>query len=84
MMDSPLQKGSADGRPSRLRLRGGGLPAPVPAEAEGPSDEAGSDETVVHYYFPVEVEVRAAPDAVDADEIVALALHRLAARLENS
>jgi hypothetical protein len=84
MMESPLQRGIASERPSRLRSRGGEAPPPAPIEAEEPSEEAGSEETAVHYYFPVEVEVRAAPEPIDPDDVVALALYRLASRLENS
>jgi hypothetical protein len=85
MMESPLQKGPAERRPSRLRSRGAtDEPMPALTEVEGPTDEAGADETAVHYYFPVEVEVRAAPEAVDTDDIVRITLERLAARLENS
>jgi hypothetical protein len=86
-MNSPIQRGTAGELPSRQPNRdaaGSPPPAYFEAGAEEASEEAGAEETVVHYYFPVEIEVRAAPDAVDADEIVRLTLDRLATRLENS
>jgi hypothetical protein len=56
------------------------LPAPG-SEAEGEQLLADA-RTIVQYYFPVEIEVRAAPDPVDPDEIVERALQALAGALE--
>lgn len=42
-----------------------------------------SEEGLVEYFFPVEIEVRAA-EPVDVEEIIELTLNRLANRLENS
>jgi hypothetical protein len=57
------------------------LPAPgSEAQAELVLDDA---RTVVHYHFPVEVEVRATSQAVDVEAIVQETLRRLAAQLEN-
>lgn len=51
------------------------------AQAERVSEDARS---VIHYHFPVEIEVRAAPDPIDPEEIVQQALHRLAQGLEST
>ncbi|HET8922552.1 MAG TPA: hypothetical protein VFN26_06100 [Candidatus Acidoferrum sp.] len=45
------------------------------AQAETVSDDVRS---VIHYHFPVEIEVKAAPDAVHPDVIVERTLLRLA------
>jgi hypothetical protein len=50
------------------------------AQGERVAEDAAS---VIHYYFPVEIEVRAAPDALDPEEVVSLALSRLGQRLES-
>ena len=55
---------------------------PLPATIDGEED-LGPD-GVVHYHFPVEIEVRAAPEPVDLEWVVGEALRRLAVRLENS
>lgn len=56
------------------------LPAPG-SEAE--TEQLLKDSrTVVQYYFPVEIEVRAAPDPIDPDEIVDRALRALGGALE--
>jgi hypothetical protein len=57
------------------------LPA-AGSEAEGElvADDA---RAVVHYYFPVEIEVRAAPDPIDPEEIIERTLARFARYLEN-
>lgn len=51
------------------------------AEAELVADDA---RTVVHYHFPVHIEVSTAPDAVLARDIVDEALRGLARGLANS
>jgi hypothetical protein len=51
------------------------------AEAERVGDDA---RAVVHYYFPVEIEVRAAPDPIDPEEIIQRTLARFAQYLENT
>jgi hypothetical protein len=56
------------------------LPAPG-AEAEG-EQLLEDSRTVVQYYFPVEIEVRGAPEPVDPDDIVERALAALAGALE--
>jgi hypothetical protein len=38
---------------------------------------------VIHYHFPVEIEVRAAPDPIDPEDVVRLALQRLTAGMES-
>lgn len=56
------------------------LPEPgSEAETEQLLDDS---RTVVQYYFPVEIEVRAAPDPIDPDEIVDRALRALGGALE--
>ena len=50
------------------------------AEGERVADDA---RAVVHYYFPVEIEVRAGIGSVDPEEIIQLALIRFAQHLEN-
>lgn len=71
-------------RPIRVRRTGlalvheGELVMPAAgseAEAEQVADDA---RATLNYYFPVEIEVRAAPAGVDPEKIVELALHRLA------
>jgi hypothetical protein len=53
------------------------------ADAEAKGEKLLEDaRTVVQYYFPVEVEVRGAPDPVDPDAIVERALDALASALE--
>lgn len=49
------------------------------AETEALLEDA---RTVVQYYFPVEIEVRAAPDPLDPDEIVERTLRALTGALE--
>jgi hypothetical protein len=64
----------------------GGEPA-LPVEPEDTTlaaTELGEARTTVHYYFPVEIEVRAATSDLIGEEIVERALHRLAAHLENA
>jgi hypothetical protein len=51
------------------------------AQAEQVLDDA---RATVQYYFPVEVEVRAAPEAVAAQEIVDMTLDALAAGLADA
>lgn len=41
-------------------------------------------EAVIHYYFPVEIEVRAAPDPIDPDQLADMALLRLARQMESA
>ena len=56
------------------------LPAPgSEAQAEQLVEDS---RTVVHYYFPVEIEVRGAPDAIDPEEIVDRTLRALGDALE--
>lgn len=50
------------------------------AEAERVAEDARAS---VHYYFPVEIEVRAAPDPLDPEEIIERTLRRLAQSLES-
>ena len=50
------------------------------AQAERVAEDARS---VIHYHFPVEIEVRAAPDPVDAEAIIEAALRRLASGLRS-
>ncbi len=76
------------GRAARVRSTGiavdteGGRIVPATEEAEtvlGPNE----GQTVVHYYFPVEIEVRAAPDPVDTEQVVKEVLSRLTQNLED-
>lgn len=57
----------------------------LPAEGSEAQAElvAGDARSVVHYHFPVEIEVRAAPDPVDPEEIIRRTLLRLTQGLEN-
>ena len=56
------------------------LPAPgSEAETEQVLEDS---RTVVQYYFPVEIEVRAAPDAIDSSSIVDRTLRALGNALE--
>lgn len=57
------------------------LPA---AGSEAQAERVMADErAVIHYHFPVEIEVRAAPDPIDPDDIIRLALQRLTAGVES-
>jgi hypothetical protein len=52
------------------------------AQAERVAADAGAD---IHYYFPVEIEVRGGGgDAVDVEEIARLIFERLARRLDEA
>lgn len=79
----------AGGRAARVRRTGialvheGELILPAggsEAEAERVVEDSRS---VVNYHFPVEIEVRAAPDPVDPEEIIRQTLLRLTQGLEN-
>lgn len=50
------------------------------AQAERVLDDARS---TIHIHIPVEIEVRAAPDPLDPEDVIRQVLHRLAATLEN-
>lgn len=65
-----------------LLHRGNRVIATSPVDATD-ALEAGDPEGEVHYHFPVEVEVRALPEAMDPDEIVERALERLTRALES-
>jgi hypothetical protein len=57
------------------------LPA---AGSEAQASQVTEDaQSVIHYHFPVEIEVRAAPEFVDIDEIVQATLSHLAQSLES-
>lgn len=51
------------------------------AQAERVADDS---RTVVHYHFPVEVEVRAAPDPPDPEELLVAIADRMTTGLENA
>jgi len=40
-------------------------------------------QAVIHYHFPVEIEVRAAPEAIDPEDVIRRALERLTAGMES-
>jgi hypothetical protein len=40
-------------------------------------------QAVIHYHFPVEIEVRAAPAPIDPEDVVRLALQRLTAGMDS-
>jgi hypothetical protein len=57
------------------------MPAPgSEAEAEVVMDDARAQ---LEYYFPVEIEVRGAHQAIDSDALADLVLRKLAARLDH-
>jgi len=61
---------------------GGGVVLPV-AGSEAQAERAINDpRTTVQYIFPVEIEVRGAPNPVDADELTQRALAALARGLQ--
>jgi hypothetical protein len=60
--------GAAPAEPGAVPLATGGLP----------------EATVVHYHLPVEIEVRAAPAAIDADAVAKKALLGLTRGLANT
>lgn len=54
------------------------------AESEAQASQVAEDaQSVIHYYFPVEIEVRAAPEAMDMNKIVEATLSHLAQSLES-
>ena len=58
------------------------LPA---AGSEAQAERVSSDaRTVIEYHFPVEIEVRAAPEAGDSEELVNEVLRRLTEAVTNS
>jgi hypothetical protein len=57
-----------------------GWPA-EPVGVAGTVEDAGAGATVVHYHFPVEIEVRESAVAADPEAAVEIALRRLAERL---
>jgi hypothetical protein len=59
------------------------VPLPAPQGVAVPV-AAITGETVVHYHFPVEIEVRTAPAAPPAHDLVALALRRLTEGLDSA
>ncbi len=73
---------SAGGQAARVLRTGialvhkGELVLPA-AGSEAQAEQVIEDsQTVVHYYFPVEIEVRAAPDSIDPEEIARETLRR--------
>ena len=77
------------GRAARVRRTGialvheGELVLPA-AGSEAQAERVIEDSrSVVSYYFPVEIEVRAAPDPVDAEEIIQQVFSRLTQGLES-
>ena len=85
--DVELQAGGRAGRVLRTGIalvHEGELVLPA-AGSEAQAERVLADgRTVVNYYFPVEIEVRAAPEPVDPARAIELALRRVAHGLENS
>ena len=82
-------RSSASGRAARIRRTGialvheGELILPA-AGSEAQADRVGDDaQSIIHYHFPGEIEVRATPDPIDPEEIIEQALLRFAQGLES-
>jgi hypothetical protein len=77
------------GRGARVRRTGialvheGELVLPAAGSEAEAEAVLGDDRAVVHYHFPVEVEVRGAPEGPDLHELIEQRLRRLAQRLFN-
>lgn len=81
--DNDFEGQSVGGRAARVLRTGialvheGELVLPA-AGSEAQAEQVIDDsQTVIHYHFPVEIEVRAAPDAIDPEEIARETLRRL-------
>jgi hypothetical protein len=86
--DTPTPRNDAGGRAARVRQTGialvheGELVLPAAgseAQAAQVADDAAS---IIHYHFPVEIEVRAAPEALDREVLIAEVFDRLVASLD--
>ncbi len=57
----------------------------LPAAGSEAQAEQVIDDTrnTIHYHFPVEIEVRAAPDQISSEDLIQETLHRLAMEMEN-
>jgi hypothetical protein len=89
MDDGLANEQSVGGRAARVLRTGialvhaGELVLPA-AGSEAQAERVYEDaQTVIHYYFPVEIEVRAAPDPLDPETIVRATLQRLAQGLRS-
>jgi hypothetical protein len=87
-MADELPMRAAPGRAARVLRTGialvhrGELVLPAAGSAAQAERVAADDRATVVYYFPVEIEVRGAPAALDPEEIISEALLRLARGLE--
>jgi hypothetical protein len=87
-----MPDGSRDRGPRAVRVRRSGIALVHEGElilpAAGSQAQADrvvdDDRAVIHYHFPVEIEVRGAPDGIDPEHAVRRALLRLAQGLENA
>ncbi len=88
--NDPPRRGpsGAGGRAARVRETGialvheGELVLPA-AGSEAQAERVASDaQAVIHYHFPVEIEVRASPEAVDPEALVAAVLDRFTRGLD--
>lgn len=76
-------------RAARVRTTGialvhaGELVLPAAGSAAQADRVVEDSRSVIHYHFPVEIEVRAAPDPVDPERVAELALARLAQSLRS-
>jgi hypothetical protein len=89
MDEDQSQVQGAGGRAARVERTGialvheGELVLPAAGSEAQATQVAEDAQSVIHYYFPVEIEVRAAPEAMDLDEIVQATLSHLAQSLES-
>ena len=90
MDEKQPQVHGAGGRAARVLRTGialvheGELVLPA-AGSEAQSERVAEDaNAVIHYHFPVEIEVRSAPNPIDLEEFIQKALARLAEELESS
>ena len=74
--------GGASARETGIALSGENIFSVADGETVEAYDED-DDQTVIHYHFPVEIEVRASADAVDQEDIIAKVLTRLERGLES-
>ncbi len=89
MAEETPEEQSVGGQAARVLRTGialvheGELVLPAAGSEAQAEQVAGDARSVIHYYFPVEIEVRAAPDPLDPEAIVQETLRRLARGLRS-
>jgi len=81
--NAPTSRNEAGGRAARVRQTGialvheGEFVLPAAGSEAQATQVAEDAASVIHYHFPVEIEVRAAPDAIDREALIADIFDRL-------